>query len=297
MNILVLLGGNSPEREVSLRSGATVAKALEKSGHKVWQYDPAQGYVGLDDFINKVDVVFPILHGTGGEDGEIQQELEARSFKFLGSDSKISKLCFDKVALKKKIDELGYKTPLGEVVDKNGFEASALRSGGFVLKPIEGGSTIDTFIVRDESDHFDSRIFDRYDSMLIEELIVGTEITVAVLDKQPLPVIEIIPPAGEEFDYENKYNGQTKELCPPANVDDDLQRLAQSYAQQLHSYVGAQHLSRTDMIIGSDGDLYILEINTMPGMTSQSLFPKAALTAGVSFEQLVDKFALMAAEI
>jgi D-alanine-D-alanine ligase len=293
--VLILLGGNSPEREVSLRSGRSVAEAAGKAGHTVFEYDPINGYIGLDDYMNKVDVVLPILHGVGCEDGEIQTELEARNFKYLGSDSKVSQLCFDKVKSKQKIEELGFKTPASEIVNRSSFENSGLRSGKFVLKPIEGGSTIDTFIVRDEQDHFDSNVFDKYEKMLIEELVEGNEITVPVLAGSALPVIEIIPPAGEDFDYENKYNGETQELCPPANVEDDLQKKAQSIAEKLHNYVGCRHLSRTDIILSADGTPYVLEINTMPGMTSQSLFPKAAAEAGLSMEQLVDKFVQMAA--
>jgi D-alanine-D-alanine ligase len=295
MKVLVLLGGDSPEREVSLRSGEAVSDALRNRGHTVFEYDSKHGYQGLDEFRDKVEVVLPILHGRGGEDGEVQKELEARGFKFLGADSKASQLCFDKVTLKEILNKLSILTPKSEIVNKDQFEASAIKaSGKYVLKPIEGGSTIDAFIVNDSTDHADTKIFNKYPQMLLEELIEGNEITVPVLDKQALPVIEIIPPAGEDFDYENKYNGETQELCPPVNVSEELQKKAQAIAEQLHVAAGVRHLSRTDIIIDKDNKLWVLEINTMPGMTSQSLFPKAAKEVGISMEQLVDKFVQVA---
>jgi D-alanine-D-alanine ligase len=117
---------------------------------------------------------------------------------------------------------------------------------------------------------------------------------VGVLGKQALPVIEIIPPAGGEFDYENKYNGKTQELCPPVHVAEDLQRQAQNLAEQIHSAAGCRDMSRTDFIIRNDGSIYLLETNTIPGMTSQSLYPKMAATAGISFPDLCDRLVQMA---
>jgi D-alanine-D-alanine ligase len=295
MKVLVLLGGNSPEREVSLRSGAAVAAAAKHNRHEVFTYDPAQGYAGLDDFIGKVEVVLPIMHGVGSEDGEIQRELEERGFKFLGSDSKVSKLCFDKVRLKEKIIELGFKTPGSEVVNRASFKNSELAKRPYVLKPIEGGSSLDTFIVRDVNKGVDPAVFEKYEEMLLEELVEGIEITVPVLGEKALPVIEIIPPQGKEFDYENKYNGATQEICPPKNVPSESQQQAQAIAEKMHTATGARHLSRTDIIIDKNHDFYVLELNTIPGLTDQSLFPKSAAVAGITFEQLVDRFIQMAA--
>lgn len=291
MKVLVLLGGNSPEREVSLRSGTSVRDALTDGGHKVFIYDPQSGYEGLDKYAGKVDCVFPILHGAGGEDGQVQEELEKRGFKYLGSDSKTSKLCFDKVEFKKILNKLSISTPQSEVATKESFAKSALTGRPYVLKPVNGGSTIDAFIIRKpQTQSIDAAVFDKYPRMLLEELIFGTEITVPVLGNKALPVIEIIPPEGKEFDYENKYNGATVEICPPKNVPQDKQKEAQSLAEKIHREVGARHLSRTDIIIDESGKLWVLELNTMPGLTSQSLFPKAAQEAGYSLEGLAEKF-------
>jgi D-alanine-D-alanine ligase len=291
MRILVLLGGVSNEREVSLRSGKAVEEALKRSGHEVLEYDPAEGYEGLAKYVGQVDFVFPILHGQGGEDGELQTELERLGFKYLGSDSAVCKLCFDKNAFKEKIQAFNVPTPAWEVVTEETFQNSPLRQKPYVLKPIEGGSTIDCFIIRNlASDSPDLKIFDKHQEMLLEELIEGTEITIPVLDKKALPVIEIIPPEGKEFDYENKYNGASQEICPPKNVATEKQQEAQKIAETVHNKLGVRHLSRTDIMIDKVGKLWVLELNTIPGLTDQSLFPKSAKMAGIPMEDLVQKF-------
>lgn len=290
MKVLVLYGGKSDEREVSLRSGAEVINALKSLNHEVVEYDPVKGYSGLNDYVGKVDIVLPILHGKYGEDGEVQSELEKRKFKYLGSDSKVSALCFDKDAFKKQIIGLGFDTPAGELVSHDTIGTSKFFSRPYVLKPVDGGSSIDTFVARQPgSQRYETNVFDRHPTMLIEELIEGSEITVPILGATALPVIEIIPPEGLEFDYENKYNGATQELCPPKHVSLDHQHRAQTIAETIHNRFGVRHLSRTDLIIDKAGKLYVLELNTMPGLTSQSLYPKAAQVAGLDFENLVEK--------
>jgi len=290
MKVLVLLGGSSNEREVSLRSGKAVSGALRQAGHEVLEYDPAEGYEGLRQFVGKVDCVFPILHGVGGEDGTIQEELEKLKFKYLGSDSKVSQLCFNKTELKKILDKSSILTPRWEVVDEESIVKSEIISRPYVLKPIGGGSSIDVTIVRDlHQQLYDPIVFKRYRSMLLEELIEGTEITVAVLGKTALPVVEVIPPQGQEFDYENKYNGAAQELCPPKNVSAEKQAEAQRLSEKIHIQLGVRHLSRTDFMIDASGRLFVLDINTMPGLTDQSLFPKAARRAGLNMEELAQK--------
>ena len=298
MKVLVLLGGESDEREVSLRSGKAVAKALQANGHDVSEYDPAGGYEGLTQFVDRVGCVFPILHGKGGEDGTIQAELEKLNFKYLGSDSTASKLCFDKDEFKKILNKLSILTPKWEIVDKNSIKKSELANHPYVLKPIDGGSTIDTYIVRDPTTtSYDKQVFERHERMLLEELILGDEITVPILGNSALPVIEIIPPEGKEFDYENKYNGASQELCPPRNIAQDQQEEAQRLAEKIHKAVDAKHLSRTDIMITPEGKQLVLELNTIPGLTAQSLFPKAAKAAGMTFESLVQKLVEMACTV
>lgn len=291
MKILVLLGGISNEREVSLRSGKAVADALKANGHEVLEYDPQQGTEGLAGFVGKVDCVFPILHGRGGEDGTIQAELEKLGFKYLGSNSAVSKVCFDKSAFKEILNKLSILTPQSEIVTRLSIGNSPLLRSPYVLKPLNGGSSLDAFIIRDPGNRtYDPRIFDHYQIMILEQLIEGTEITVPVLGNTALPVIEIIPPQGKEFDYENKYNGETQEICPPQHVDEAKQQEAQRLAERIHKEVGARHLSRTDIIIDNIGRMWVLELNNIPGLTEQSLYPRAAAVAGINMAQLAQKF-------
>ena len=170
------------------------------------------------------------------------------------------------------------------------FTTQPLVKSPFVLKPVSGGSSIDTFIVRDANDvplEAIMHALQKYGSMLLEQLIVGVELTVGILGDEPLPVIEIIPPTNGEFDYENKYNGKTQELCPPKNVSAAVQKRAQKLALRVHRAAGCRDLSRTDMIYEPNTDsLYVLETNTIPGMTAQSLYPK--MSSDKTFSQLCD---------
>lgn len=295
MKILLLFGGNSTEREVSIRSGQAVLGALKNLGHEVVEYDPVDNFAGLSDLAKGCEIALPIMHGTVGEDGQVQNQLEKVGLKYLGTNSKNSKLFINKAEFKKTISALGISTPKFEIVNKDSFNVSKLREKPFVLKPINGGSSIDTFVIRDfDDDPIPSRVFDEHPKMILEELVLGDEVTVPVLGDKALPVIEIIPPPGKEFDYENKYNGQTQELCPPVNISQINQQKSQKIATKIHKKLGAKDISRTDMIIDSSGSIFVLELNTMPGLTSQSLYPKSAQAVGISFEELVERFVEMA---
>ena len=297
-NIIVLAGGTSGERDVSLRSGAAVTSALQAAGHTVQQLDPADGLMQYN--FAKCDAVFPVLHGVGGEDGGIQAQLDDFGVRYIGSDRIASELCFDKWQYKQVLSAHNIKNAAGALVDEAAFWTSELIKAPFVLKPNDGGSSIDTVLIRDTTLGLNhaafSALFSRHPQMLLEQLIVGMEITVAVLGDQALPVIEIIPPASGEFDYENKYNGQSQELCPPVNVTAEIQADAQNLALQIHQLTACRDFSRTDIMIAADSQLYVLETNTIPGMTNQSLFPKAAATAGISMEQLVDRLVSFAVQ-
>ncbi len=291
--IHVICGGISDERDVSLRSGKATAEALQEAGYEVAVFDTNDP----DDAIRDCDVVFPVLHGIGGEDGEIQQRLEALGVPFVGTDSAGSRLCIDKAAYRTKLMSLGFLMAQGDTVTHDEYSKHPLARGPHVLKPVDGGSTIDTYIVRDGRAVAVDKIqdsFGRHEHMLLEALIVGTELTVGVLGDSALPVIEIIPPQNEEFDYANKYNGKSQELCPPEHVSESIQHMVQAIALQVHRAAGCRDFSRTDFIVTTDGKPYLLETNTIPGMTKTSLFPKMAQTAGMSMPQLVDTLVQMA---
>jgi D-alanine-D-alanine ligase len=292
--INVAAGGNSTEREVSLRSGAAVAAALQAAGHEVAILDTSKA--SLDE-ITACDAVFPVLHGAGGEDGTLQTRLEEEHAKYVGSAPTASRLCFDKWQYREAITAANLPMADGALVQADNYQDHPLATEPYVLKCLTGGSSIDTYIVRDVAQAPHDAIaetFRRYPTMLIERLIVGAELTVAVLGDRALPVIEIIPPQDGEFDYENKYNGATQELVPPLHVSEELQQQAQDLALKAHRLTGCRDFSRTDIMLGLDGSLFLLETNTIPGMTDQSLFPKAALAAGIDFPELCDQLVQMA---
>lgn len=283
----MLCGGNSDEREVSLRSGNAVAQALEAAGYDVAVLDPKTA--SFDEIV-QCDVVFPVLHGTGGEDGSLQAELGKRGVRYVGSDADASHLCFDKWTYRHVVIDAGLPMAEGALVQADTFTGHPLTRQPYVLKPVTGGSSIDTFIIRDPSESPESAIheaFERHPNMLLEHLIVGAELTVGILGDEALPVIEIIPPSEGEFDYENRYNGKTQELCPPQHISEQVQKIAQELAKKAHLFTGCRDFSRTDIMHETaTGKLYLLETNTIPGMTEQSLFPKMAATAGVAMPEL-----------
>jgi D-alanine-D-alanine ligase len=298
MHILVIAGGNSDEREVSLRSGAAVQLALQAAGYQATVLDPSQAPLDAS-LATRYQVAFPIIHGQGGEDGILQRQLEAIHIPYVGTGVAASELCFDKGRYRDLLRAHNLPLAEGAIVSWPEFQHHPLADQPFVLKPFDGGSSIDTFIVRDPSQAPQPEIaaaFTRHPKMLLEQLIDGIEITVGVLGEQALPVIEIVPPSDGEFDYENKYNGATQELCPPQHVDEVVQTQAQELARQIHQLCECRHLSRTDIIVTPNNQLVVLETNTLPGMTDQSLFPRAASVAGIDMPSLCSQLVTMVAD-
>lgn len=292
MKILVLGGGNSPERDVSLRSAKSVADASRQAGFEVSEADPKNGLDFLDNLAKDI-IIFPILHGKNGEDGILQKELETRHLPFLGSDSRSSEACFDKWITRQRLEAAGLPMPKANLVTRKAYVNEPLSKVPHVLKINHGGSSIGTLIVRDVNNLNPGDVdglFEMEDEAVLEQLIEGTEITVPILDTRALPVIEIRPPANGEFDYENKYNGQSAEICPPDSVSQDLQQKAQRLAEKVHKIMDCRHLSRVDIMIDKTGNLFVLEINTMPGMTGQSLYPKSAAVERLPMPELISKF-------
>ncbi len=292
MRVLVLGGGISPEREVSLRSAKAVAEAARHAGFEVDEADPADGYEILDN-VSKDMVVLPILHGKNGEDGVIQAELEKRGLAFLGTGSKVSMACFDKWQTRQILIANHIPMARATKVTKETYGNQSLATQPHVLKILHGGSSIGTLIVRDPNninpEQFEE-IFAMENEAVLEELIKGVEITIPILDQTALPPIEVVPPEGGEFDYENKYNGASAELCPPPSLTREQIKNAQKIAQQVHKAMSCRHLSRADTIMRPDGSFIVLEINTIPGLTNQSLYPKAAAEAGIMMPELVAHF-------
>lgn len=292
MNIAVLGGGDSTERAISLRSAAAVADALKKTGFDVIELDPKDGIEILDG-LSKDTIVFPILHGQGGEDGKIQSELEKRGLSYLGTKSEASAVCFDKQLTLDALAQAYIPVPKGALVDAELYKTHELAKSPHVLKVARGGSSIGTYIVHDPSRIDEQKVqevFSLDEKAVLEELVQGIEITVPILDTSALPVIEISLPEDKDFDYENKYNGNAEEICPPQSIDKNTQIKAQRLAEEVHKVLGARHLSRVDMIVKEDGSIMVLELNTMPGMTDQSLYPKSAAVAGMNMPELMKRF-------
>jgi len=288
--IIVLGGGTSNERDVSLRSASSVQNALNQAGYETIFLDPSESKDYL--YASKDEIVFPILHGEFGEDGELQKLLENNNIAFLGSTSSSSENSFDKILTRNILSKTNIQVPKGELVYLNEYPKHPLTQRPHVAKVAKGGSSIGTFIQRNGRP-LEEKILNKEFSnqkILIEELIDGVEVTVPILDSIALPVIEIQPPIDGEFDYENKYNGKTKELCPSSSISAKKQTEIQRLAERVHEIMNCRHLSRVDIIIDSSGTPYVLEINTMPGMTEQSLFPLAAKTSGISMPELVSRF-------
>jgi D-alanine-D-alanine ligase len=253
MKIMILGGGESPEREISLRSAKAVAEAAREAGFEVTEADPSN----KQDFVEDIDsdtIVFPILHGRGGEDGTVQKELEAHQIPYLGSTSKPSAICFDKWQTREILAAAGLPIARGEFVNRNTYYESDLIKQPYVLKIAEGGSSIGTLIAHNPeqvSDENIDEVFSLGDYAVIEELIQGIEITVPIIDGKALPVIEIKPPENEDYDFTNKYSGPTQLLCPPVSIRKDVQHAAQEIAEHAHRAAGCRHISRDDIIIDS----------------------------------------------
>jgi len=292
MKILVLGGGTSPERDVSLRSAAAVTRALEEAGFEVQTADPKNGYDVLRQLAPGT-IVLPILHGAEGEDGGTQKILEDAGLPFLGSTSEVSRVCFDKDIVREKLKEAEIPVAEGASVTAETYPENPISKQPHVLKAQRGGSSIGTYIVRNPSELDPAKVdevFSLDDHAILETLIEGVEITVPVLDGMALPVIEIVAPEDGEFDYENKYNGKSQEICPADSLTSEQQIAAQKLAEQVDKLLGCRHLSRIDMFMQPDGSFIVLEANTIPGLTDQSLFPLSARVAGMPMPQLVTKF-------
>jgi D-alanine-D-alanine ligase len=287
LQIIVMLGGPSAEREVSLRSGAAVAKALRSLGHDVTDLDPKDGAFELP---KKCDVVFLALHGTYGEDGQIQRQFEKLGVTYTGCDAEASRIAFDKVLTKQKCIEAGVPTAKFAVVrSANGPVPNDL-SPPLVVKPVRQGSSVGLqFVERAEDWHGAITEALKFDSeVLVEEKIAGRETTVGILDAEPLPIVEVRPRSGN-YDYKNKYTSGATEYFCPAQFDAMTTKRIQSAALAAFQAIGGRDYARVDVMVRSDGSPVVLEVNTLPGMTETSLLPKAAAAAGLSYAQLCQR--------
>jgi D-alanine-D-alanine ligase len=299
ITVALLSGGISSERDVSLKSGNEVYNALDKNKYHVVRYDPKTDIAKIVADHSTIDIALIIMHGPYGEDGTIQGLLDLLGIPYQGSGVLASAVSMDKIISKKLYENAGLNVPSYIVIDQNDYHyaKNSIRHMGLpvILKPVKGGSSIGMDIVYTESDLSVSleNAFQYDNQVMLESYIKGTEITCGILgndELMPLPLIEIVPNQEYRFfDYEAKYKpGATNEICP-ARIDDDLTQKSQKCAIKAHQALKCRGCSRTDMIINDDGIIYILETNTIPGMTPTSLLPQAAKAAGLNFSQLLDR--------
>ena len=305
LTVALLAGGISSEREVSLQSGDQVYEALDKDKYQIRRYDPKTDLGRLVKDASGIDVALIILHGPYGEDGTVQGLLDLLGIPYQGSGVLGSALAMNKAVTKKLYENARLPVPPYIIYDRNdnvNVDVWVKQLGlPLVVKPVSGGSSVGMSIVRsagDLQDALDKAIV--YDNaVMAESYIAGTELTAGVIGNKKLkalPIIEIVPNQSREFfDYEAKYTpGVTQEICP-ARIDDELTQQAQSYAKIAHQALYCRGYSRTDMIL-VDREIYVLETNTIPGMTATSLLPQAAQVGGLSFSQLMDNLIELALE-
>ena len=301
----VLRGGPSVEHEISLLTGANVLTNLVEDK-----------YQAIDIFISKsgqwpafpeVDVIFNALHGEYGEDGQVQSVLEKKSLPYTGSGVAASALAMDKWASRQLFQRAGLKTPPAINLQFSSFKIQDYQKIKYdlpwVVKPANRGSSLGVSLVNNEKEFHPalSKAFQYDDSVLVEQYIKGREVTCGILENFQgekyfaLPVIEIVLPLGKPlFDYQGKYDGSTQEICP--GIFGEKTALAiQEAASLAHQSLGCRDYSRVDMIVAEDG-IYVLEVNTLPGLTKESLFPKAAAVVGCSFDRLLGHLLTLALE-
>jgi len=298
LRLALLAGGKSGEREVSLKGAEEVAKALNPERYAIKRYDPATDLARLASEAESLDVAFILLHGPFGEDGTVQGFLDLLDIPYQGSGVLGSALAMDKNLAKILYRNSGLKVPNWYMAEKKDIAAPGRIKEQLglplVIKPASQGSSLGMTIARSEKDIAEGleKAFALDHQVMVEEFIEGREITGGVIGNDellPLPLVEIIP--GEQydfFDYEAKYQpGASTEICP-AELDEPITLRAQQYALTAHRALQLRGYSRTDMIVSGD-NIYVLETNTIPGMTPTSLLPQAAAAAGLDFPALLDR--------
>ncbi len=285
--IAVLMGGPGSERDVSLATGQGVSRALRSLGAEVAEIDVRDENFQLP---SDVDLAFLTIHGTFGEDGQLQRILERRGIAYTGEGVEGSRTAFDKIRSKEKFREHGVTTPLWEVIHPGQRPTIPLP---IVVKPPREGSTVGVVIVKNEAE-IESAISEaaKYGrELLVEQFVPGQELTIGILGDEALPIIEIIPKGGF-YDFTNKYpflnpqaGGGAEHVCP-AKIDAEKTKEIQELALRAFRAAGLQVYGRVDVILSESGEPFILEINNIPGMTEASLLPEAAAVAGISYIDL-----------
>lgn len=291
LKVAVLAGGIGFERDISLQSGRCVAEALKEAGFEVSTADIRPD--NLDILNDKsIDVFFPALHGKFGEDGQLQQILEDRSLTYAGSGPEASKAAFDKMASKKLFEQAGVATPaaveFGPETDISLLEEQLQDfAHKYVVKPVRQGSSVGVSIVSTPHEAVDAarETFSEFGDCMIEEFVPGTEVTVGILHSLALPIIEVRAQGGF-YDYHAKYVDEQTEYLFDTITDTAIAANLSRAAVDCFNALGCRHFARVDFLLSDEKIAYALEANTIPGFTSHSLLPKAALKAGLSMSDL-----------
>ena len=305
--VLVLAGGLSHEREVSLRSGRRVAEALREAGVETHLADVDAGLLPAL-VADRPDVVFPILHGAAGEDGALRDVLDLLGLPYVGSDAAACRMAFDKPTAKAFLGDAGVPTPPSAALPHSLFrdlgagavlEALVARLGlPLFVKPARGGSALGCALARTSGELPAAMVgcFAYGDTALVEQFVDGVEIAVAVVDTgsgpTALPAVEIVPDSGA-YDYAARYTAGATRFFAPARISDDVAARAADIALDAHTRLGLRDLSRTDLVVDAEGTPWFLEVNVAPGLTETSLLPQAAdaagLELGVLYRTLVEQ--------
>ena len=284
--VTLLMGGPGKERDVSLRSGTAVAKALRAAGARVEEIDVTTPELTLP---GSVDFAFNIIHGTFGEDGQLQSILHEKSIPYTGEGIEGSRTAFDKILSKEAFDRAGVPTSKWEKIRRGQSPSLPLP---YVVKAPRQGSSVGVHIIRDAA-ALPAALEDCFqygDEVLVESFFAGRELTVGIIGGEALPVVEIVPRDGF-YDYDHKYTSGASEYFVPAPLTDAESASVQATARAAHLALGLEVYSRVDILLAPDGSMSVLEINTIPGMTELSLLPKAAAVAGLSFPALCEEIA------
>ncbi len=296
--VAVLMGGPGSERDVSLASGRAVAAALREGGVEVVEVDvKGPGF----ELPPGCALAFNVIHGTFGEDGTLQEELELRSVSYTGAGRESSRIAFDKHLAKECFVAAGVPTPASETIDLKAGERPSLPLPYVVKSPCQG-SSVGVYIVKteDEARAALEDVAQYGETALIEQFVSGRELTVGILGDTALPIVEIVAPGGV-YDMANKYpwlsGAQGSRYFCPAELDDATTRRVQEAALAAHRALGIEIYSRVDVLLDGAGNPFVLEANTIPGMTETSLLPKSAAAAGIDFADLCVRIGRMSIEL
>ena len=285
MKIIIICGGNSSEKEISVKSGMTIFSSIKK------KYESEiillnNDYTEIKDKYRDGDIVFNALHGGYGENGEIQEFFEKEGINFMGSGSKACRIAINKDRCKRIASELNINIPFGKMFDGD-ISIFDEFDVPFVMKPNREGSSVGFSIINNKKEMLKSLRKNNHQEIVFEEFIKGREITVSVLGDEVLPIVEIIPRQGV-YDYDSKYTKGKTDYIVPAKIDLETEKIIKIKTLELFKKINCKDYARVDYILSEENIPFFLEVNTSPGMTETSLFPKSAKAENLCFDRLLE---------